>query len=340
MWLPAQHDSGHTDRAAMWQKEADAAATRGKDHRERCPMPWGWVASLWVDVSYVPLFKDPVVINRKHFCSSMYVRTAVETSPLARDVHRRGSDADVLASVCESNILTPAQHKFVAYVRVLPYIPRFQFEVPDCRYCDMAHGNQWSHVSMCPQRYIRACRAFVDACTVLCVVSHWDQVACLKKHERTYGCALCLDTELPQFRRLLGTLGADQIVIFTWTAMVHVHDTDKKLHVYIPRSTLVTSSVAIAQTMSHPVPNHPVNLPAVAPGREDVHHTRPDGMSTPDLSVQQVVAWLLRWDPRLRLHRASGYRVWLGVGTALIGEFAYGLKVCTRGHCYTKDIAP
>ena len=346
MWLPAQHDSGHTSRAAMWQKEADAAATRGKDHRERYPMPWKWLALLWVDVPYVPLYGCSVVINRKRFCSDLYVHAAVALSPLARDVSRRGLDGTVWTSVCESNIVTPAQHKFIAYVRVLPYIPRFQFEVPDCRYCDMVHANQWSHVSVCLQLYIRACRAFVDVCNVLrkdlglVIVSHWDQVTCLKKHERTYWCALCPDTELLHLQKLLARMGADQTVIYTWTAMVHVHDKDKKSHVYIPRSTLVTSTVAVAQTMSHPVPNHPVHLPAIAPGDEDVYDTGPSGSTTPDLGAQQVASWLLRWDPRLRLHLKTGYKVSLGACTMSIGEYAYALMVCTQGHCYAKSIAP
>ena len=158
-WLPAQHDSGDTAVAAGWQRLDDAAAPRGLDDADRYPIPWDSILGVLDDPPSPVCFNGSVVFKLNAFMEGLYDMTLGQSSALGGWVLEQGFDASTPVRVYHDASVSLSKHRQAAYLRMLLFLPRVYFDVPDCRFCSLFQGNEQSHMCACVELYGRQCRA-------------------------------------------------------------------------------------------------------------------------------------------------------------------------------------
>ena len=197
--------------------------------------------------------------------------------------------------------------------------------------------------------YLRACCAFPELVGKMKfhlraeVVQQWDLYACLRTQQGVHWCAL-IPEGAPAVSDVPPCVGPeDQMTTFTWFGFVKCRFSHAKHPQFVARKYLAQWTLAVVQGICRPKHNGPSELPVVpvpsaAGGPYDMSRTTFD---RPWERLWGVLAWVLRWDPRLRLQQRYGVQVGLPpFSTEQPGEFHYVLVACGPGRCFMVDCDP
>ena len=228
LWLPAQHDSGDTGVAASWQRQADAATTRGLEDPDRYPIPWGGLLGVLEDPLSPVCYQGSVVFKLNAFTDKLYDSTLGQQSALGRWVQEHGFDMSTSGRVCHDTGVTFSQHRQANHPRTMQFLARVFFDVPDCRYCGLYHGNEQTHVGACVELYDRQCRTVVAVAEFMSrefdynVLASWDTVLQLCKSEVAVGIAVEVDALFAVRKAALCRLPGQQVVVITVSGLLWV----------------------------------------------------------------------------------------------------------------------
>ena len=152
--------------------------------------------------------------------------TLGQSSALGGWVLEQGFDVSTWVRVCHDASVSVSQHRHAAYLRMLPFLPRVYFDVPDCRFCGLFQGNEPSHMCACVELYGRQCRA-VRALEELMVrdlgfsvLAAWDTVLRLNGAGLVYWVAVEADVRFTERRATLSLLPGHQVVILTTSGLL------------------------------------------------------------------------------------------------------------------------
>ena len=340
-WLPAQHDTHDQGQAARWQAQSDALATFAKSHPSAVPLPWSLLLSCEADV-LIPFFQDRCVFHRARFLSALYSVAVASASPMADMVRRLDINTDHWVAVCESHQITLQQHRQAAYLRSIAYLPLMYFDTPPCRFCHLESGNEGSHLDDCSQLYVRAFATFAQVAETFTASVRGNQQAQWDLHVRVmvshseYWCMLVPDSRVHFFQHVASRHSEAQVLILTWSGMSWVKYKHRTDHRYI--------SAAVVRSLVSQV------LSGTERGQDSVPGVRwplkvPDGQHSPysplsvapaevPLLAQQILAWLLRWDPRLRYTHTRPMHVFLPIHNGSHGPLMYHVTACTPFCCH------
>ena len=229
-----------------------------------------------------------------------------------------------------------------AYLRCVDYLPRVFFSVPACQFCGLPGGNSVAHVSVCSQLYVRLCVLLPHVAECLSdalggeLVARCDFICRVHVATARYWGAVVPDSLVPSMRDSFQSLS--QALIWTWFGLQwsKVHDVSHSLYVRVQCARLVL------QLMVRELSNPPAALPGlVAPsGFCSPYAVQQSVPSQVPLLAQQVLAWLVRWHPRLVPTRREVFHVSIPHQTFRgRGPFEYTLFVCDPSICFLKDIS-
>ena len=175
------------------------------------------------------------------------------------------------------------------------------------------------------------------------VIQQWDLYACLQTKCGAHWCALVPDGA-PAVFDVPPCVGPDnQMTTFTWSGLVKCRFRHARHSQFVARKYLAQWTLVVVQGMCRPKHNGPSELPAVrvpsdAGGPYDKCRTTFD---RPWEHLRGVLAWLLRWDPRLRLQQQYGVQVGLPpFSNEQPGAFHYALVACGPERCFMVDCDP
>ena len=194
--------------------------------------------------------------------------------------------------------------------------------------------------------YLRACCALPELVGKMKfhlraeVVQQWDLYACLRTQQGVHWCAL-IPEGAPAVSDVLPCVGPeDQMTTFTWFGFVKCRFSHAKHPQFVARKYLARWTLAVVQGICRPKHNGPserpvLPVPSEAGGPYDMSRTTFD---RPWERLWGVLAWVLRWDPRLRLQQRYGVQVGLPpFSTEQPGEFHYVLVACGPERCFMVD---
>ena len=346
IWLPAQHDSQDTGLAAGWQQESDELATSGQQNLDVSPLPWFTLSALWDDPPLVLFYSQALVFWRSAFLDSLYERLLANDSLLAADVIALRYDMHSWCRVCESPAVALGHHRLASYLRFISYMPRTFFTVPDCRFCQLPEGNSVAHVHRCSQLYVRMCHTFLHLSEHVCahlggtVVCSWDLICIVQVGSTPCGVALCAELHVPALQNYFQASTCAQAMIVTWSGMVWCQRADNVC--VIPSALPDSSACLVLELMVREQENSPVTHASLSPkGRRSPYSQISCVSVSVPLLAQQVLAWLLRWDPRLVLHRPAAYHVSIPTQAYLAGgPFSYLVLACEYHMCFLQEPVP
>ena len=315
-WLPAQHDSGDTGVAAGWQRLADTAATRGLDDPDRYPIPWDSILGVLEDPPSPVCCNGSVVFKLNAFMDRLYDMTLGQSSALGGWVLEQGFDVSTWVRVCHDASVSLSQHRQAAYLRMLPFLPRVYFDVPDCRFCGLFQGNEQSHMCACVELYGRQCRA-VRALEELMirdlgfsVLAAWDTVLRLNRSGLVYWVAVEADVRFSERRATLSLLPGHQVVILTTSGLLWTSQSSPESPGYLTAHVRHQLSRLVLQRMHEGIDSSApcVDRLSPDPGLSPFAENGPVKAPVSDL-LQAVMAWVVRRDPRLTVPYRAGYCV-------------------------------
>ena len=238
----------------------------------------------------------------------LYVIACGEASPLAQFVGASGIDLAAWQRVCHSPDVSLREHRFAVYLRVLPFMPRTFFYVPECRCCHAPAGNCQTHVVACPAPYVRSTYALLSVLDVLVLrmcarlVQHLDVSALLCTQVGTYHVIVAPDCDVPRLCRLHPSPEIEQLVVLTWSGLVWLHHTGRRHPLTVCVSLIEAMCTGVLCVMCMP-------RPFLVPLVQDLYAVQPRRMAPfsvalecpgcEELRAQQVATWLVRIDPRV-----------------------------------------
>ena len=341
LWLPAQHDSGDTGVAASWQRQADAAATRGLEDPDRYPIPWGALLGVLEDPPSPVCYQGTVVFKLNAFMDKLYDSTLGQQSALGRWVQEHGFDMSTWGRVCHDTGVTLSQHRQANHLRTMQFLARVFFDVPDCRYCGLYHGNEHTHVGACVELYDRQCRTVVAVAEFMSreldynVLASWDTVLQLCESEVVVWIAVEVDALSAVRKAALCRLPGQQVVVITVSGLLWVSQPSSRSPGYLSALVRQQLSKLVLQRMHEGVHRSEPHACSVVPDLSLSPFVENGLVSAPVLfQLQMVMAWVVRRDPRLVVAYRARYHVSLPSRVFRdLSPLDYVLFVCTDNQC-------
>ena len=341
LWLPAQHDSGDTGVAASWQRQADAAATRGLEDPDRYPIPWGALLGVLEDPPSPVCYQGSVVFKLNAFMDKLYDSTLGQQSALGRWVQEHGFDMSTWGRVCHDTGVTLSQHRQANHLRTMQFLARVFFDVSDCRYCGLYHGNEQTHVGACVELYDRQCRTVVAVAEFMSreldynVLASWDTVLQLCKSEVVVWIAVEVDALFAVRKAALCRLPGQQVVVITVSGLLWVSQPSSRSPGYLSALVRQQLSKLVLQRMHEGVHRSEPHACSVVPDLSLSPFVENGLVSAPVLfQLQMVMAWVVRRDPRLVVAYRARYHVSLPSRVFRDpSPLDYVLFVCTDNQC-------
>eukprot|EP00670_Eutreptiella_braarudii_P026903 CAMPEP_0174378646 /NCGR_PEP_ID=MMETSP0811_2-20130205/122181_1 /TAXON_ID=73025 ORGANISM="Eutreptiella gymnastica-like, Strain CCMP1594" /NCGR_SAMPLE_ID=MMETSP0811_2 /ASSEMBLY_ACC=CAM_ASM_000667 /LENGTH=291 /DNA_ID=CAMNT_0015530919 /DNA_START=632 /DNA_END=1504 /DNA_ORIENTATION=+ len=229
-----------------------------------------------------------------------------QSSALGRWVFEQGFDVSSWVQVCHDPSITLSQHRQAAYLRMLPFLPCVYFEVPDCRSCRLFQGNEQSHMSACVELYSRQCRAVRAVGEWLApnhgftVVAVWVTVLLVRRSGFTFWVAVEAETRVSERRASLCSMPGHQVVLLSMSGLMWVSQSSSQSPVYVHARVRHQLSHIVLQCMHERVDG---SLPVTDGLSLDLSlspYAENGPVSAPvPFSLQVVMAWVVRRDPRL-----------------------------------------
>ena len=229
LWTPAQHDTHATGLLPSWQDRSHLLATWGRDNPQSQSFPLTDALSLLRDVPAVLWQGGALVISHVSMFSELREKEEWRDSELSVQLAGSGVRSDVWCAVCEDSEVPLTHHRVAAYLRLLPPMPRTFFDVPPCPFCALSEGNQWAHVQYCLVLYPcmgQALMALVEEVAqrvrvLSCDVT--DLLARLRVPRGVLVVGVVPEQEVPSVSTWADSvLGASQVVLVSWTGLVHL----------------------------------------------------------------------------------------------------------------------
>ena len=254
-------------------------------------------------------------------------------------------DTDHWVAVCESLQVTLQQHRQAAYLRSIAYLPRMYFNTPECRFCHLDSGNWGSHVEDCSQLYVRTCATFSQVAEAITAGVRGNQRAKWDLHVRVMvgssesWCMLVPDSRVRFFQNAESRADEAQVLILTLSGlswMKYRQRTDPRC---IPAAVVRSLICQVLSGMERGQDNVPgVRWPMLVPDRQrspySQHTVTP---AVVPLLAQQVLAWLLRWVPRLQYTPARPLHVLLPTHSRYHGPLIYHVAAFTPFCCHRQE---
>ena len=254
-------------------------------------------------------------------------------------------DIDHSVAVCESPPLTLQQHRQAAYLRSITYLRCMYFDTPPCRFCHLESGNEGSHVEDCAQLYVRACATFPQVPEAFTAgvrgnqQAKWDLHVRVMVGTREYWCMLVPDSRVRFFQNIASRTGEAQVLISTWSGLTWVKYRQRTDPRYIPGAVLRSLIYQVLSGMERGQDNVPgVRWPMSVPDTQRSPYSQHTvTLAVVPLLAQQVLAWLLRWDPRPQYIPARPWHVLLPGQSWYHGPLLYHVAACTPFCCHRQE---
>ena len=140
------------------------------------------------------------------------------------------------------------------------------------------------------------------------MVYSWDVVCTVQLKSSLCGVALCSEQQVSEFQEYFRAGVCAQAVVVSWSGLVWCMRED--LRCRIPSAMRDGCSRLVLERMVREYENRPVTHVSLISRDQPPPYTHVSRVPTQvSLLAQQVLAWLLRWDPRLVMVRPAAYHV-------------------------------